>query len=483
MPSVSNITENILSDKKVLDMYLNASNEKDSYDVSHRLYNSPYHFLDSADTILNSKVGLGRKFMENISSNAAIVYFLPGTTNYLPGYSDERKNALSSVLAGKSAGNSNDNWALSEILSKGTTTKYFDFMHDYANYMTYVNIMCRACALFLGIGDEIGPDGSTKYKYYNWHNYKYKNFVNSKKGESVFEKPSDPSYSSVQEALFGDYQYVQFYADTGTSTSEDFGNSTVTSKLAGMLDTGSDWIKELAFIKGAGGIGDDNGLFESAKSSLNEIVDKLAGDKDGVVARVIDGAQNVLIGANMIFPELWSSSDRNKSYSMNFNLISPYGDKESLLLNIYVPLMHLLALALPKQNSANGYQAPFLVKAFSKGWFSTEMAIVDRLSIDKTEWTVDGLPSCIKVSLSLKDLYSDLMITPSTSPIKFFSNQGLMDFLAVNCGVDITKPNFITYINVLTSMLIGRPLDVPDQIFNHFMDSVRRITDKLWRFN
>ena len=58
-----------------------------------------------------------------------------------------------------------------------------------------------------------------------------------------------------------------------------------------------------------------------------------------------------------------------------------------------------------------------------------------------------------------------------------------MDFLAVNCGVDITKPNFITYINVLTSMLIGRPLDVPDQIFNHFMDSVRRITDKLWRFN
>ena len=483
MASVSKITENILSDKKVLEMYLNASNEKDSYDVSHRLYNSPYHFLDSADTILNSKVGLGRKFMENISSNAAIVYFLPGTTNYLPGYSKERKSALTAVLAGKTAGNSNDNWALSEILTKDSTTKYFDFMQDYGNYMTYVNIMCRACAIFLGLGNEIGPDGTTKYKYYNWHNYKYKNFVNSKKGSSVFEKASDPSYSSIQEALFGDYQYVQFYADTGMSMSEDFGNSTTTSKFVSLMDQGSDFIKEMAFIKAAGGIDANNALFENAKSSFNEIIDKLAGDKDSIVGRVVDGAQNILTGANLIFPEIWNASDRNKSYSLNFNLISPYGDKESLLLNIYVPLMHLLALTLPKQNSANGYQAPFLIKAFAKGWFSTEMAIVDRMSIEKTEWSVDGLPSAIKVSMTLKDLYTDLMITSSTNPVKFFSNQGLMDFLAVNCGVDITKPNFITYINVLTSMLVGRPLDVPDQIFEHFMESVRRITDKLWKYS
>ena len=116
MASYIDMTNTILSDRKVLNMYMNATNDVDQYDVSNRLFNQPHHFLDSADPIINSKVSLGRKYMEAIASNSSIVYFLPGTSQFLPGYNDATKTALTDLFTGKVAGNSNDNWALSELI-------------------------------------------------------------------------------------------------------------------------------------------------------------------------------------------------------------------------------------------------------------------------------------------------------------------------------------------------------------------------------
>lgn len=484
MASYTDITNNILTDKKVLNMYMSVENVVDQYDVSNRLFNQPHHFLDSADPILNSKVALGRKYMEAIASNSKIVYLLPGTTQFLPGYSDATKTALTDLFTGKTAGNENDNWALNELIGNSTTpTKYFSFMSDYSNYMQYVNLLCRAAAIFLGIGDNVGPDDKTKLKHYNWHNYKYKNFVKQKSNSSLFEKTTTMTYAMAQEALFGDFQYVTFYADVDTSATEEFSNSTQSSKLSGLLETGTDWMKELQFIQGLGD-GDTgiSGLLDDAKTSFSEIADKLAGSKTGVIGKILDSASDVLAGASIIFPEIWSDSEYSKSYSLTFNLVSPYGDIESIYLNVYVPMFHLLALTLPKQmeKSANSFTAPFLVRAFSKGWFSTQMAIIDRMSIEKNSWTVDGLPSSMKISISIKDLYNDLMMTPSTKPMEFFSNSGMMDFLAVHCGVDITKPQFILYIDTISSLLLGKVIDIPTNIFNAFIQNVRRITNPLY---
>ena len=356
-------------------------------------------------------------------------------------------------------------------------------MSDYNNYMQYVNLLCRAAAIFLGIGDKLGPDDKTKLKYYNWHNYKYKNFVKQKKGSSLFEKATSMTYAMAEEALFGDFQYVTFYADVDSSTNEDISNSTQSSKLAGVLDTGSEWMKELQFIQGLGE--PDKGiakLMEEGKKSISEIADKLAGDKSGVIGKILDSASDVLAGASIVFPEIWSDSSYSKSYNLTFNLVSPYGDVESVFLNVYVPMFHLLALTLPKQmeKSANSYTSPFLVRAFSKGWFSTQMAIVDRMSIEKNSWTVDGLPSSMKISISLKDLYSDLMMTPTSKPMEFFSNSGMIDFLCVHCGIDITKPQFILYIDTISALLLGKAIDIPTNIFNAFIQNVRRITNPLY---
>lgn len=489
------LVDKMVSDQYLLHQYLtyvgNKQKTADQYDVSNRLFNQPFQFLDTADKRINSNIRLGRKYMEHIASNSKIVFFQPGSTNYLPSVSQTKKDSITEVFSKLATSAGDDSWVLSELISGDVPQKYFEFTSDYEGYMRYVNMLCRAASIFLGIGDREMPhmgestgDGSEskggKYKYYNWHNVKYKNFVKRKNSTSMFEKVKDYTVSSVAEALFGHYNYVQFYCDNSTSISETMSNTTGSSKLAGLLDTGSEWMKELLFI---GGIEDSGagGLAAGMVNSVNELTAKLA-SKDGALSKILGSSSEILTGASLIFPEIYQSSEYSKSYSFTFNLMSPYGDIESIYLNVYVPMFHLLALTLPRQTpkSANSYSSPYLVRGFSKGWFSTQMAIIEQLSIEKTEFNVDGFASAMKITLTLRDLYSDLMMSPTSHPTEFFSNSGMIDFLATLCGVDITKPQFVLYINTIGALLLNQVMDIPLNIQAEFMKNVRRITSPLY---
>jgi len=219
---------------------------------------------------------------------------------------------------------------------------------------------------------------------------------------------------------------------------------------------------------------------------MEDISDKLFKNTgENLFSRILGVAPNVLNGSNILFPELWGDSSYNKSYNVTINLVSPYGDKESIYLNVIVPLMHLLALCLPKQTTANTFASPFLVKVFAKGWFSCEMGIIDSISIDKAgsgdSWSVHGLANEMKVTLSIKDLYSNLMVTNATRPDLFFQNYGLIDFLAVTCGVDITKPNFLLKLETIYSVFFGKALDLPKNMYNELIQAIRRQIDPLIR--
>ena len=64
--------------------------------------------------------------------------------------------------------------------------------------------------------------------------------------------------------------------------------------------------------------------------------------------------------------------------------------------------------------------------------------------------SIDGLPMEYRVSLSVKDLYSDLMMTPSNEPLLFITNASLVDYLAVTCGLDVTSPQLEKKIQMYT---------------------------------
>ena len=172
----------------------------------------------------------------------------------------------------------------------------------------------------------------------------------------------------------------------------------------------------------------------------------------------------------MIFPEIYQSSKYSKSYSISVDLKAPYGNKLSYYLNVLVPLLHLIALAIPKQTTANTYGAPFLIKAFYPGVFSTNMGIVSSIQIDKNvsseSWTVDGFPNEVRVTLNITDLYSDLTMTPAGDIMLFVSNSSLVEYLATNCGVNLTVPQLkkrVDFVSTTVKQALGTIDDTVNQ--------------------
>lgn len=479
--------DEILTDKEVLKNWLNSRTITDDYDVSWRLFNSPFHLLSRTDPIANTKVDLGRKFVECISAVQSIVYLVPGESSYMPGATDGKKDSISEVLMDQLKGQDTDDSVIKSISDTFTGTKgqkYFDFVHNYSTYISYVNLLCRASAIFLGIGDSVGPDGETKYKNYNWHNYKQSAFAANKTDTTfggIFSEETEITSTKqkikqmANEYLFGDWEFIQFYADVGVTASDSLSNSTMESKLAGMLTTGTDLMKELMFL----GLTNDNSIKDKVVNGIRDLFGKLTGQSK-IVSRLETAAYAMAQGNNLIFPELYSGSDYSKSFTLKFNLYSPYGDKESIYLHTMVPMMHLLCFAAPRQVSgeANVSTSPFLIKAFSRGWFQCNMGMVESLSIERGNdncWNVDGLPTSLEINMNIKDLYSDLMISKSTEPFSFFANDSLMDYLNVTCGIDILKPSIVRKLKLITAVIGGAIIDTPDKIFEKLQESFRNI--------
>ena len=139
-------------------------------------------------------------------------------------------------------------------------------------------------------------------------------------------------------------------------------------------------------------------------------------------------------------------------------------------------MMHLLALAMPKQESANSFSSPFLVKAYVDGIFTCNLGIVDSITIQKVSdsWSVAGLPSEVDVTLNITDLYCDLMMSPSSSPMQFVNNTSMIEYIATNCGVDITAPNIKAKWNNIIKSTVSSFTDIPNTVKSSVEESIYR---------
>lgn len=496
--------------------------------ASTRLFGMPFQFNHKVDPRVPEVSNiLGRKYIENIVLEAPILTVIPGKPIYLP--NSKNKKGTTSALFSAAGGNFNELASLGNNLSPDKL-RYFDFQQDYIEYMKYVNILCRVAAGFLEIGD-IKLDGEPLTRY-NWMNYRFAadsyqsvasniitETVDAAKGmvdtllthgaEAVkkatlgaidltgkddskktngktqvqFDSPSDSGgVLEKLDTILANMNFVQFYIDPSSSVSESASNQTSTSKLEGIFDQGNDMIKEFSFLVNAGGI--DHAEFSKfADSSMTALTDEISkrvtGNITGLLSRIISVGSNVIKGENVIIPEIYQRSDYGKSYSITINLHSPYNDRYSYYMNILVPMLHLLALTIPKQATPNTYASPFLIKAYLPGVFSCNLGIVEGISIDKNVsgegLSVDGLPTEVKVTLNIKDLYSELMMTPSTDPLLFLSNSSLIDYLAVNCGVDLVMPQIQKKIDYLIDVVMASFDDIPENI----KGEITKVVDKL----
>lgn len=459
--------------------------------INPNMFGLPYQFPSTTDPrIATVSNVLGRKYASNIGTEAPICTFIPGTASYLSNNNSKNKiNSAIALLSGNENFTGVGGVSLSSAKEDFDSKRLYDFKNDYTDYIKYVNALCRAGAIFLEIGDV--RLGDTPLKSYNWKNYRWgssgSNSISGSVGASSAGLPSDSSSgdSSLDRIATNKY-FVQFYVDADVSSSDNFSNSTSESMIKGMLDTGSSTMKELAFMANSG-IGAD-GLSSFVDSSSNALTSGISsilggGTVTNGLSRIINLGSETLKGNNLIMPDVYQSSSYTKSYSITIHLKSPYGNRLGYYLNIFVPMIHALCLAMPRQASANSYESPFLVKAYVDGIFSCNMGIIQSISVSKSaeSMTIDGLPTEVDISIDLVDLYSGIQMTDSQSPLLFMNNSSLIEFLSVNCGLSLISPNISKKVDLLADTTLNAFRDIPTNVGGRVKEGIYSWVNSLLR--
>ena len=393
----------------------------------------PMTFYETADPSFKAGANrYGRVEFNTLVKDMPLIFIQPGKAKYLPG------KTLLGTITGKDQSNAETLYkALQDIDQNGDSSANVDAINKIQN------------------------TGGLKYdsRYYGFKPAydEYLKFLNSmsaytlvrmKLHESDFRLSGMGHSDNWMQKLM-----VPIYADTSaTRFSESGSNNTAESMLSGYIKNAGSLSREVDFIFN-GQINKEELHSRNSKNALQKL-GKMASDLVGgsdvgnALSHILTGTKTVINGGNLLFPEIWQDSQYRKSYEIGIKLWSPYGDPLSIYNNIIHPLLSLLTLALPRQLNKQGYATPFLLKVFSKGWFSCDMGMVESITINKggasgKEWTDDGYPLAVDVTLSIKDLYPTIMQSIGKSADIYAFNTGMLEFLDCLAGANVGDVDYM----------------------------------------
>ena len=424
------------------------------------IHGMPYQWMSSTDIKISDMdegfdFPYGRTFTDKIINRMPLLLMSPGSPKFLSGFSKRTKEGVVKSAADAMIGEESD---LDNIL-ENKEGRYYTHEFNYKEYYEYVNGMCWASAIYLGLTEDDHVIDGQPYTKYDWSTY----------------------VNDGLKGFFTGAEYVCFYIDAETQLSENFSNTTGPSALEGMMGQASDMAKEFAFLLGMGAGVQFDAIDASKYDATYEQVSKIVGKYTNpahVFERLKQGGITVMAGGSMIFPEIWNDSYFNKSYNVTIKLVSPDGDTESIYRNILVPMWHLLGFVLPIQMGPNGYRSPFLVKAYYKGIINCDMGIVTDMSIQKGgrgSWNIDGLPTEVEVNMTIKDLYNVMSMTKWTEPTKFINNTPFLDFIANSCGVVLSQPEIMRKVTMMGVLYGNKVTKVPRNIQMGLNQTISRI--------
>jgi hypothetical protein len=426
----------------------------------------PHQFLYTADERVPGS-NFGRLFTENILLDMPLVTIIPGGPKFLAGkgITKNDKNSIAQALVDAASKPAEDLGAIIDTVLGGKNARYYSFETQYAEYMKYVNTLNSTTATYLGIQNQSIRTGTKSYGDFNWEIEQ----MESDSGKGILD-------------LVGAHGAITFYYEkAGTGMSESNSNSTDKSMLEGAINGASNMSKEAEFLFGVGaGKAFDAMNEQKAEQKINTITAGLSGDNGmmkNLWTNLKAGVTTTFAGANMLLPEIWKDSTYSRSFSLDINLVTPYGTPEAFFLNIAVPLNFLLGLSMPRQFGANAFYAPFLIQAFSTGVFNCSLGIIDSISISRfgpgDSISRIGLPLEIRISLTFKDLYGAMAISNADNYGIFMNNTALLDFIANLTAINLNEPDLTRKLNIFLRTKIDKLLNIPGNIKNKIFDSFR----------
>jgi len=424
----------------------------------HGIMGFPPHFNRLADPS-------GDAFLDNIMGQLPVVNIIPGIPSYSnTDFVEEHQKLLAQVIYGNSKPDDESTTADNDILGQ----YYNNYIRDSNSPINKKNDSEGLAAWFASMWSSlIGGDtqamsnGERDQRYYGFApNYslyvKYVNIMLNALGTRMlgYENFTYNLADFAEKKAFN--SGLSMYVDKATSVSESASTEYGSSMMSGMAKGVSEKVREFKFMFGwedanvAGKNDDGKTARLSEENTKKQLGDSIKGLLDGKSKGTIDEfVRSAVGGKNLLFPDIWKDSSFSKDYQLSFKLVSPYGDKESIFRNVYVPFVCLLALSLPRQDSYLDYYSPFIVRIDSPGWFTCDMGYVSDMSFKKGgdggAFNVQGLPLEMEVNMTVKDLYPAISMTKDYATFEqSLGISGLIDNM-VGLGVmDFKEFNSIT---------------------------------------
>ena len=251
----------------------------------------------------------------------------------------------------------------------------------------------------------------------NSHTYLHQQNFKTVDGSTVNNRRSAGILSTFGEASvnagLGGANFIGIRINKSVDASESFSNSTGPTSIANKLNSMAEEATDKAFSVATGADGANITGIDSIDKLISGGIDVI---KDGAEFIGLSSMVGVkMSGTHITIPDIWKSSSVSTSHSFSMSLDSKYGSKAAIYQNICIPTACMLAAALPRSTGDNSYSSPFLVRAYCKGMFAIENGIIDSLSIKRGDseygWTVDGLPTKVEISFSIKDLSPEIAMS------------------------------------------------------------------------
>lgn len=429
-----------------------------------------------------SDIGIGRVMTSTYYSNPTVLSICPGKVKMFPHlFNSNKRNAAFNALYDAARG---DTSIAERIMGDKDNDLFngslYEFSQDTTDYAKRVNLLCRACAILLGIGDELMPYTSVplrKFDYTYWSIRKrYSPTNGDSKNENIFTNFKNTLGDTLTSGMT-DENYIHFLvSNENTQVSEGVQTNVEDSFLSGIFNSTNTIANQLSFFSSIG-FNNQADASENIQNILNGVVGEHGWTK------LVD---NVLSGGKLKVPQIVGDTNYQLGANCSLTFISPYGNPKSVFLWCIVPICHLYALALPKQLSDSMYSYPYILKVFQKGWFNSDLCVMSSINLtrggsDGTSWSSQGLATEWTVNFDITPLYSQLTLPSTDHPLLFIQNDGLIDFLGNICAFDLKANNVDVKINLLKSFLINRFTGIPNDVQRWVSDKVYDSVSKIFQ--
>jgi len=464
------VTEDDIQAQQELDALMNGTNTESQYSTNGSWVSIMEEFAERTTDLVSDEMNHVDESTEEVTPSTTysglddISAALGGTYNNLSNTGLEDDESLSvdidsldsivAILENLTSGFSNTIRETGATLSASLLTgllvnqPFYTFEADWKTYINNVKMMINTAVIMLGlqnayvrIGNQymcVGKSATYTGGDDVWTLYRY-----------ITPDDDIGTHTSIDNIKGESSQYVSFMIDP-SGESESYTNTTSPSQIySSVINSGSDIGSEIAFITNSSQSAIDDSVIQLAGGAVdtaNRILGALSGGVGKFTAAIAAGMARTYTGDHAIYPEIFKEHSSTQTYTIHIKLRASRGDPYTYLMDILVPLFHIMAMALPKmsKNSAASYQYPPLIQCNVPGMWGTRLGIIESLSIQKApngEMSVYGYPLSINVDVVIKDLMHAMVTTPMDAPALFLNNTPMFDYIAQCTGVDKYRVN------------------------------------------